>query len=162
MRTEVTGFKPRDRTSVPGIARVLAPVGRFAVHLAEMCVVMCLGAVLLSVVFFGAAGLLGYDDLTQTAPELSVFVIALNLSVPMVVWMRYWKMDWQHTLEMSGATMAVGLFLIAGSWLGWFAPDHLVEVQTSLACPVMLAAMLVRFPFYASKHDAHQADRAPG
>lgn len=106
MRTDVTGFKPPDRTALPGIARALTPVGRFAVHLAEMCVVMCLGAVVLSAVFFGAAGLLGHDNMTQTAPELSVFVIALNLSVPMVGWMRYRKMDWQHTLEMSGATMA--------------------------------------------------------
>jgi hypothetical protein len=71
------------------VARALRPAGRFILHLAEMCMVMCVGAVVLSVLFFGAAALLGYDDLPRTAPALSVLVIAVNLSVPMLVWMRF-------------------------------------------------------------------------
>jgi hypothetical protein len=115
--------------------------------------VMCAGAAGLSLLFFGGASLLGYTDLLQTAPTLVVLVIALNLSVPMAAWMRYRGMAWQPTLEMSGSTMVVGLALIAAYWMDLIARTNLVEVQTSLACPVMLAAMLVRFPLYSAHSD---------
>ena len=137
------------------VAHVLRPVGRFGLHLIEMCMVMCVGAAALSLLFFGTAGLLGYSDLPQTAPELVVLVIALNLSVPMLAWMRYMDMAWQPTLEMAGSTMVVGLALIAAYWMDLIARSSLVDVQTSLACPVMLAVMLVRFRLYSGSHPAH-------
>jgi hypothetical protein len=145
-----------DRTAVG----LLRHVGRFAVHYAEMCMVMCVGAFLLSVAFFGAAALLGYPDLPQRLPELSVLVIAVNLSLPMAAWMRFRGMGWQPILEMSGPTMLVGLLLILGYWLDIIAKSSLIDLQTSLACPVMLAAMLLRCRLYSS-HTAHHAGRTP-
>jgi hypothetical protein len=138
------------------IARTVRPIGRFVLHYVEMCAVMCLGALVLSVLFFGAAGLLGYTDLPQQYPELSVLVIAINLSVPMLAWMRFRGMDWRPTLEMAGSTMVIGLLLIAAYWLGIVPKSSLIEVQTSLACPVMLAVMLFRFRLY-SGHQSHRA-----
>lgn len=117
--------------------------------------VMCAGAVVLSAVFFGAASLLGYSDLPQQAPVLSALVVAVNLSLPMAVWMRFRGMAWRPTLEMSGAPMAVGLALIVGYWLDVVAESSLIEIQTSLACPMMLAIMLLHFPLYASHHTRH-------
>jgi hypothetical protein len=146
-----------ERGGNPSAARILRPVGRFVLHLAEMCIVMCVSAVVLSVAFFAGAGLLGYDDLPRTAPELSVLVIAVNLSVPMLVWMRLRGMSWQPTLEMSGSTMTIGLLLIAASWMNLVPPDNLIGIQTSLACPVMLAVMLLRFPLYSAAHSRHAA-----
>ena len=137
--------------------RVLRPIGRFGLHLAEMCMVMCGGAVVLSVLFFGGAALLGYDDLPRTAPELSVLVLAVNLSVPMLVWMRVRGMAWQPTLEMSGSTMVVGLLLIAAYWVDVVARDSLIEIEASLACPVMLTVMLLRFRLYSAGHSGHSA-----
>jgi hypothetical protein len=136
-------------------AHVAGPVGRFALHLLEMCMVMCAGAAVLSVLFFGSAALLGYTDLLETAPELSVFVIALNLSVPMLAWMRYRGMAWQPTLEMAGSTMVMGLALIVAYWMDLVARTSLIEIQTSLACPLMLAVMLARFRLYSGSHEAH-------
>ena len=147
----------RARDADGPAARILRRVGRFAGHLAEMCVVMCMGAVALSVLFFGGAALVGYDDLPRTAPELSVLVIAVNLSVPMLLWMRFRGMGWRHTLEMSGSTMVVGLLLIAAYWSDLVARDNLVELQTSLACPVMVAVMLFRFRLYSAGHSGHTA-----
>jgi hypothetical protein len=142
------------------VPHVLRPVGRFARHLLEMCMVMCAGAAALSLLFFGAASLLGYTDLLRTAPELVVLVIALNLSVPMLAWMRYRGMAWQPTLEMAGSSMVVGLALIAAYWMDLIARTSLVEVQTSLACPVMLAVMLARFRLYSGSHSAHSVHEA--
>ena len=139
------------------VAHALRPVGRFGRHLLEMCLVMCGGGAVLSVLFFGAAGLLGYSDLPRTAPELSVLVIALNLSVPMLAWMRYRGMAWQPTLEMAGSSMVVGVALIAAYRMDLVDRGSLVEVQTSLACPVMLAVMLARFPLYSGNHSGHSA-----
>jgi hypothetical protein len=155
----------RTQESVPArdgaIAGYLKPAGRFVVHLLEMCGVMCLGAIVLSVLFFGAAGLLGYTDLPGRAPELSVLVIAINLSLPMAAWMRFRGMQWRPTLEMSGSTMAVGLLLILAYWLDVVAKGSLVEIQTSLACPLMLAVMLLRFRLYAG-HAGHDASTPAG
>src|ERR1035437_2631107 len=64
----------------------LQPFGRFALHLAEMCAVMCPGTVTRSVPAFGAAGRLRYTDPFQQHPELSVLALAINMSVPMAVW----------------------------------------------------------------------------
>ena len=163
MRTVVS--RPRapagDAIREGRVAQGLRPVGRFGLHLVEMCMVMCVGAAALSLMFFGAAGLLGSTDLLQTAPELVVLVIALNLSVPMLVWMRYRGMAWQPTLEMAGSTMVVGLALIAAYWMDLIARTSLVEVQTSLACPVMLVVMLLRFRLYSGSHATHSAQASP-
>lgn len=154
-----TATTPRSLGGAPArdgpVATVLRRVGRFALHLAEMCMVMCAGAITLSVVFFGAAALLGYSELPQTAPALSVFVIAVNLSLPMAAWMRFRGMQWRPTLEMAGSTMLVGLLLIAAYWAGRIPADSLIEIQTSLACPVMIAVMLPRFGLYSAGHTAH-------
>jgi hypothetical protein len=145
--------------AAPGrsLAAAGRPIGRFALHVAEMCLVMCGGGIILSVAFFEGAVALGYDDLPTTAPALSVLVIAINLSVPMAVWMRYRGMGWRPTLEMTIPTKATGLLLIAAYWLDLLAADRLIEIETGLACPVMLAVMLLRFPLYSAPHPAHRA-----
>jgi deazaflavin-dependent oxidoreductase (nitroreductase family) len=130
----------------------LWPVGRFLLHLVEMCMVMCAGAIALSVLFFGTASLMGFTNLPQQAPELSVLVIALNLSLPMAAWMRFRGMAWRPTLEMSGTTMVFGLLLIVAYGADLVAKDGLVDLQTSAACPLMLVVMLFRPRLYSSHH----------
>ncbi|MEI8406515.1 MULTISPECIES: hypothetical protein [unclassified Kribbella] len=148
---------PVHQEHVPGF---LQPVGRFVLHFLQMCLVMCAGAISLSVLFFGGAALLGYTDLPERAPELTTLVIAINLSLPMAVWMRFMGMDWRPTLEMSGATMVAGLLLIVAYWLDILAKTSLLELQTGLlACPLMLAIMLIRFRLYSSPHSRHHATR---
>jgi hypothetical protein len=140
------------------VASFLQPVGRFVMHYAEMCMVMCVGAISLSVLTFGAAGLLGYTNLPQRAPALTVLIIAVNLSLPMGVWMRFRGMEWRPTLEMSGSTMVAGLLLIVAYWLGIVTKGSLIGLQTGiLACPLMLAVMLVRFRLYSTSHEHHHA-----
>lgn len=157
MLLQPTTDRSRERTPARDgpIAGFLRPAGRFFAHLAEMCVVMCAGAVALSIAVFGGATLIWSIDVTQRYPELSTLLIAINLSLPMLVWMRYRGMAWRPTLEMSGATMIVGLLIIVAFWLDIVAKDGLIELQTSLACPVMLAVMLVRFRLYAGTMAHH-------
>lgn len=161
--THTTSTRPAVTTAstrATPVIRAVRSVGRFGLHLLEMCLVMCASAVPLSVLFFQAAAWLGYSDLPRTAPTLSVLVIAINLSVPMAVWMRVRGMGWRPTLEMAGATLATGLLLIAGYWIDLVPQGRLIEIQTSLACPVMVAVMLARFRLYAG-HASHRRHTPP-
>lgn len=143
------------------VAELLPRLGRFAMHYVEMCLVMCVGGISLSVLFFGGAALLGFDELPDSAPVLTVVVVAINLSLPMLVWMRFMGMAWRPTLEMSGATMAAGLGLIVAYGIGLVDKGDLLGLQTGiLACPLMLAVMLSRFGLYSAKHTRHHARAA--
>jgi hypothetical protein len=157
MQAPPTAERPHARVlSRDGpILRSLPPLGRFAAHYAEMCLVMCVGAVTLSVALFEGASLIGYPDLPQRAPVLSTLVLAINLSVPMAAWMRFRRMDWRCTLEMSGATMAAGFLLIGASWLGIIPQSSLFAWLRSLACPIMLVIMLLRFDQYSGRAGHH-------
>jgi hypothetical protein len=159
----VTGRPPTEAAGKEDVMhafktpRSLALIGRFGAHVMEMCVAMCLGALTLNVLIWGGAALLGYKNLFERFPELSALVITLTLSLPMVAWMRFRGHDWQHALEMSGATVLVGVLLIAGFWLGIVSQSGLIEWQIRLACPVMVAVMLLRAGFYSRNHASHHS-----
>jgi len=139
--------------TAPGEA--VRPVVRFVLHFLEMCVVMCLGGILLSALVFGAAALLGYPDLRQSAPVLSTLVITADLAVAMTVWMRFRRMAWRPTLEMAGATVLVGVLTVVGYRLG-VTPDALMlQGVCGSACVVMLPVMLLRFRTYAAPAHHH-------
>ena len=141
----------RDRSSEGAPKRAV----RFGVHALEMCAVMCLGGGLLMVLFFVGASLLGYPDLLQTAPALSALVVATCLAASMVAWMRLRGMEWRPTLEMAGSSIAVGVLMIAGYWLG-IVPGTLLIQLCGVACVAMIAIMFFRFDLYAS-HAGHHA-----
>jgi hypothetical protein len=161
MQAQHTADGPRTPTPASGgsIVRFLRPTGRFLAHLAEMCVAMCVGAIVLSLIFFEGAALIGYANLPQQYPELATAVIALNLSLPMAAWMRFRGHEWRPTVEMSGATIVVGILLIVAFWVGIVPKGRLLETQISLACPVMIAVMLFRFNLYSGRagHHVHAA-----
>ncbi len=159
----ITHSRPESTpASHRSVGSFLQPAGRFVMHYFEMCMAMCVGAISLSLLVFGVAARLGYTDMPQRAPELTVLIFAINLSLPMAVWMRFRGMQWRPTLEMSGATMVAGLLLIAGYWLDTIAKSNLIPLQTGiLACPLMLAVMLARFRLYSTSHEHHHVHAAP-
>src|SRR3954470_13946514 len=93
------------------IVAATKPVGLFGMHFLEMCLVMCLGGGLLIGLFFTAASLLGFSDLSQDAPVLSALVAATILAAVMVAWMRLRRMAWRPTLEMAATSVAAGVVL---------------------------------------------------
>ena len=137
----------------------LAQVGYFLRHYLEMCAAMCLGEVVLDMLFFGGAWLIWHSNLISQFPELSTLVIAFNMSVPMVVWMRFRGMEWRPTWEMTGVMFAEAIVLIGVSWLGIIARSSLVLWQEALMMPVMLIPMLLRLDLYTGRvgHHAHAA-----
>jgi len=118
---------------------------------------MCLGGGLLIALFFGAAAVLGFSDLRQQAPVLSALVIAVLLAGAIVAWMRFRQMAWRPTLEMAGSSIASGVLLIAGYWLGLVPESALVPSVCAAACLAMVAVMLFRVQLYSSSHTSHSA-----
>jgi len=151
-----------DRPAIAGTSPDQAltdrPIARFGLHFLQMCAVMCLGAVTLNLVVFGAAALLGYSNMTSRLPEVSALIVAVSLSLPMGIWMRRIAMGWRPTLEMSIPPLAVGALAIVGYWSDVIGKRGLIEIQARLACPVMLVVMLFRYRLYsgASAHDTHR------
>ena len=150
---------PRSSKKAPArdgpISRTAKSTGRFGVHFLEMCAVMCLGGGVLIAVFFGVASLLGFTELRQDAPALSALICSVILAGAMTGWMRFRRMEWRPTLEMAGSSVAAGVLLIAGYWIGIVSQQALVPSVCGLACVAMVAVMLFRLPLYSSGHAGH-------
>jgi hypothetical protein len=73
----------------------LRPVGHFAGDFAEMCIVMCVGLAVLDAQFYGVARIIGYSDPAVQLPEVSTLIVAVNMAVPMIVWMRFRGHQWR-------------------------------------------------------------------
>ena len=116
---------------------------------------MCLGALILSVAFFGGAALIGYPDLIAQASVFSTLVLTINFTLPGVAWMRLRRHEWRLTLEMAGTSMALGILLIAGGLLGFIPLSDIFEWEASLCCPAMLIPMLFRAHLYTGGRDNH-------
>ena len=135
----------RNHTPSGGLVR---KVGHFLWHYVQMCLVMCAGGAILTFAFFMGAALLGYPDLFTQAPYLATLVLAINLSVAMVAWMRFRHHEWRPTLEMAGASMGLGIVLIGMGLLGLIPMSDIFEWEATLCCPTMLVPMLFRHKLY--------------
>jgi hypothetical protein len=136
----------------------------FVRHFLEMCVSMCMGGAILSlVVFAGIPALTGGGNLRALHPELSLFTIAVLLTLPMAAWMTFRGMAWRPTLEMSCVPIGLAVLLIGLAWTGWTPPGILqIEFGTfcGIACVGMLVVMLFRFDLYSGR-TGHHMSHAP-
>lgn len=155
-----------DTTSAVGAPARAGPgsgagtqAARFAVHVLQMCAVMCVSLILLGLLAAGSAAVVGFSDPRQSVPVLSALVVTLTLAGAMVAWMRFMAMAWQPTLEMAGTTVLAGAVMITGYALGIVPASELTSGVCGLACVAMVADMLFRFRLYAS-HASHHADAA--
>jgi hypothetical protein len=140
------------------ISKAAPPAARFGLHVAQMCMVMCVSLVLLAGLVISVSAALGFSgDLRSEAPELSAMVVAVVLAVSMLGWMRWRGMQWRPTLEMAGTALAAGVVLVAGYWLGLVPGKELAMSVCGVACVAMIALMAVRFRTYS--HSAHHTPR---
>jgi Ca2+/Na+ antiporter len=141
---------------------LIAQIGHFLRHFLEMCVSMCVGGNILNLLVFRGAEFIGYPDLRQQSPELSLVLIAINLTLPMTAWMYFRGMGWRPNLEMSSVAIALALLMIGLVWLGIVANSALqigVGPFCGIVCAGMVVVMLFRLDLYAGRkgHHAHAA-----
>jgi Zn-dependent protease len=140
-------------TERPSLAR---QAWNFVEHYLEMCIAMCaVGTPAVLLAFAWGPSAIGYADPRERYLELSVLTIAVIYALPMSAWMRFRGMDWRPILEMGGATIAVGLALIATVWLGVLSPTGLRGFAgpafCTPACVVMFLVMLPRLDMYTGR-----------
>ena len=131
----------RPVTSRPGWRR---PWLRFVFHLGEMTVAMLLGMEILGIPTGAVLTALGYSD-----PILSAVVMTLNMTVPMVLWMRFRGHAWERAGEMGVAMVVPAAVIVMLGIAGMVARDDLSNAVMVPMLPAMAAAMLVRRAEYA-------------
>ena len=148
-------------------ARVAAKAGRFALHGLEMCAAMCIGLMALDPIYGWVSAQAAMPNPYLRLPELSVAVVAFNMTLPMVLWMRFRGMDWRLNAEMAAAMVVEAVFILAAYWAGLLPNvpaanvSSLWQAQHALMMPAMLVPMLLRLDHYTgSKHHGHYAAHA--
>jgi hypothetical protein len=136
--------------------------GRFVRHFFEMFLVMMLGMVAFGMAFRQLHILLfgnGFAGAWDDHVGLAAFAMAFNMTVPMVLWMRYRGHSWERGGEMAAA---MNLPLLPGFllyWLGAIPAEGVLGLQMMLMIPAMLGAMLYRKEEYSAPHTAHRHHR---
>ena len=136
---------------------VVRAAGRFGMHVVEMCLSMCVGLVVLDLPALAIADALGYSDPITQLPELSAIVAAVNMSVPMALWMRMRHHGRQCIREMVAAMAVETVLVIAIATAGLVARESIVAWQHGLMVPAMVAAMLLRLDVYTKPMRHHAA-----
>ena len=114
---------------------------------------MCIGFAVGDLVYFMAAGLLGYSAPFRELPELSVVVVAVQHDSADD---RLDVLPWHAaTLElpMSTPMVMLAIVLLACGWLGFVAKRDLALLEHGLMMPAMLIPMLLRLDLYTGRAD---------
>jgi AcrR family transcriptional regulator len=154
----------RRRREMDAVATARLSLGRqswnFARHFLEMCVSMCAGGAILSLIVSGIPALLGAPDLRERFPELGLILIAILLTLPMAAWMRFRGMEWRPIVEMSAVPIGLAFLLIGAVWAG-LTPDSTLQVTfgsfCGIACVGMFVVMLPRLDLYTGRSGHHMA-----
>ena len=130
--------------------------GRFTLHFFEMCAPMCVGFAIGDLIYFWAAGKFGYSEPFSELPELSVGVVTLTMTAPMVAWMAYRGMPPRPIAEMAAVMPVLGAALLVVGGLSVLPMGDLALWEHGLMMPAMLVPMLFRLDLYTSRHSHHQ------
>ena len=136
--------------------------GRFALHFFEMCAPMCVGFATGDLIYFWAAGNFGYSRPFTELPELSVVVVTLTMTAPVVAWMAYRNMPRRPIAEMAAVMPVLALALLVLGWLSVVPLRDLALAEHGLMMPAMLVPMLFRLDLYASRHSHQRRGAAAG
>src|SRR5512132_760763 len=132
---------------------------RFALHFFEMLLVMMLGMCVLGGAFgafhqlaFGS----GFAAAWRDHVGLAAFAMAFNMTVPMVLWMRYRGHSWERGGEMAAAMNLPVLPLLVLYGFDVIPARGVLGGQMMLMIPAMLGAMVYRKEEYSALHAVHR------
>ena len=134
----------------------------FARHYVEMLVAMFLGMAILTLPSSAALGAVGMSssELHNDAPALMLAVMAVNMTLPMVGWMRYRGHGWAASMEMAASMLIPALGTIALLWSGLVEDlGALMLIEHLVMLPSMLLAMLHRRDEYSGGAHHRRTER---
>ena len=162
-RTSQVDIHHEAASGTARVGRFLRSLGRFVAQFGGLCMAMCVGGSILTFAFFAGAALIGSANLDRQSPVLPILVLAFNMAIAMAAWMLVWHHGRRHILEMAGATIATGLLVAGGVWLGLISQSSpggwpsAFRLLCGPECLVMFALMLLHVDHYTGKarHPAH-------
>jgi hypothetical protein len=75
-------------------------------------------------------------------------VVTVNMTAPMVAWMRFRGMARRPTAEMAAAMVILAVLILLAGWTGLVAMETLPWLAHGLMMPAMLVPMLLRLDLY--------------
>lgn len=123
-----------------------------------MIVVMMLGMCVLGAAFGELHVLLfgsGFAEAWRDHVALAGFAMAFNMTVPMVLWMRFRGHTWERGGEMAAAMNLPLLPLLLLYGAGVISTLGVLGLQMMLMVPAMVGAMIYRKGEYSAPHTAH-------
>ena len=124
---------------------------RFRRHFIEMCVAMLAGMVVFGAAVRAFCALTGHEDLLEH-PGASAPIMATNMTVGMVLWMKYRGHGWAPIAEMSAAMYAPLVVLLVPFWTGVLPGGALLGLMHVLMLPAMWLVMAHRREEYEHDH----------
>lgn len=124
-------------------------------HFLQMLAAMMIGMIVTGAIFLSVVGAKTWDEVTSEYPTQALLAMAAGMSIPMVAWMTYRGMGWQHSLEMAAAMV---LPVIPFLCLVWFKAT--ASAQCGLYCIATIVAML-GLMLYRREHYSTPTDRRP-
>jgi hypothetical protein len=112
-----------------------------------MVVVMFLGMFTLMAPTGWVLGALG-TNWSHLSPAMNVFTMALTMTVPMVVWMRYRGHAWRPNVEMAASMLIPTFGVMTLLWAGVSTSGALMVPEHAAMLISMLFAMLLRSDEY--------------
>ena len=147
MTTVTVGYEPSRRTERRNLVR----------HFVEMVLAMLVGMAVLGMVAGLICAALGHSGFLTDHAGLRAWVMALNMTIGMAVWMRYRGHSWGAITEMGGAMFVPVAVLIVPYLAGAISAAALLVGMHVLMLPAMVVAMLHRRGEYAQDHRRHRA-----
>lgn len=137
--------------------RTLGGAGRrrFLAHYLEMVVVMVVGMAVLGPLESWLAPDAWWSGL-RAVPELDALVMATNMTVAMVAWMRLRGHRWVSTVEMAVVMYLAFAVLVPPLRLGLLSSGAFLGLGHTLMFVAMVGVMLRRAEEYAGQHDARR------
>jgi hypothetical protein len=124
-------------------------------HFVEMVIAMLVGMAVLGMAAAAICTALGHSGFLTHHAGLRAFVMALNMTIGMAVWMRYRGHGWAAIADMGGAMFVPVLVLIGPYLAGAISAAVLLIGMHVLMLPAMVVAMLHRRDEYAHGHERH-------
>ncbi|MDF5752714.1 hypothetical protein [Spongiactinospora sp. TRM90649] len=125
----------------------------FLRHYLEMIAAMFVGMAILGGATRGVLALMGLEFPSHLT-ELATLEMAFDMSVGMIVWMRFRGHGWASTLEMSAAMFAPAIALFPLLWLDMISADDLMLLEHLAMLPLMFLLMLRRRAEYGGASHA--------
>jgi hypothetical protein len=160
MTRYIPEFRPRPADFRAG-ADCAAPKVRpgyfyFARHFGVMVGLMYAGMFVLDPVYDLGAALAGVGDPWSRLPVLSTIIMALNMSVPMVLYMHHQRHSWRAIGEMLAAMLLPSALATGPYLLGTMTAGTMMALSHATMIPLMAVAMIFRFQEYARHKRRHK------